>query len=52
MPLYEYYCEKCGEYYEVLHPIDHVETDCPNCKANGEKGELIKLISSPSFFIH
>ena len=31
MPLYEYYCESCGAFLEVLHPCDHVETECPRC---------------------
>jgi len=36
MPIYEYYCEKCGEKFELLRSMvdSDKDTKCPKC---GEK---------------
>jgi putative FmdB family regulatory protein len=44
MPLYCYLCTKCGEQYEILKPIAHMDKheDCPACKI-----PLTRQITSP-----
>jgi putative FmdB family regulatory protein len=38
MPLYDYHCNKCGAYYEVLQESsDHYETICPHCNGHMER---------------
>lgn len=46
MPIYEYICSKCNNYYEVLHSADHKESECPRCK-----GKLDRLFPRPNFKI-
>ena len=44
MPLYDYYCEKCGKYFEILVSIDRSSRPifCKYCRE-----ELKKLPSAP-----
>lgn len=46
MPIYEYICRKCGQYFEVLHDSEHYEKVCPNCK-----GKLERLFPRSNFKI-
>ncbi len=49
MPLYEYYCDICKTYKEIIQKIqDTVPTKCPNCSANNS---LTKIISLSSFHL-
>ncbi|PYP86575.1 MAG: FmdB family transcriptional regulator [Blastocatellia bacterium AA13] len=45
MPIYEYVCEKCGEYTEVIQKV----TDEPIKRCKKCKGKLEKQISRTSF---
>ena len=46
MPIYEYKCQNCGHFFEVLQRINEVSlSDCPKCK----KDALKKLVSAPNF---
>ncbi len=46
MPIYEYYCRKCGHQLEVLQRIDDpLLRDCPQC----HKPSLAKQISAAGF---
>ena len=46
MPIYEYKCQSCGHYFEVLQRISEEPlTACPECKKN----TLKKLVSAPNF---
>jgi putative FmdB family regulatory protein len=46
MPIYEYRCQQCGQYSELLQKIsDPAATDCPHCGA----AALQKQISNTSF---
>ena len=46
MPIYEYKCQNCGHYFEVLQRISEEPlSTCPECKKN----TLIKLVSAPNF---
>ena len=46
MPIYEYKCESCGHYLDIIQKFsDAPLTDCPDC---GEAA-LKKLLSAPSF---
>ena len=46
MPIYEYKCQKCGHYFEVLQRISEEPlSTCPECKKN----TLKKLVSAPNF---
>ena len=46
MPIYEYKCQSCGHYFEVLQRISEAPlTACPECKKN----TLKKLVSAPNF---
>jgi len=46
MPIYEYKCQNCGHFFEVLQRISEVSlSDCPKCK----KDALKKLVSAPNF---
>lgn len=46
MPIYEYQCQNCGQYVELLQKV----SDAPikRCEACG-KNTMNKLVSSPSF---
>ncbi len=47
MPLYEYYCKKCGKYFEMFQSItEGVPEICMYCK---KKKSLRRLISKTSF---
>jgi putative FmdB family regulatory protein len=46
MPVYEYFCTKCGEAFTtVMHVTEHEETipECPKC---GRKDDIQKRMSS------
>ena len=46
MPIYEYKCQNCGHYFEVLQRISAEPLcACPECKKNSLK----KLVSAPNF---
>jgi len=46
MPIYEYKCQNCGHYFEVLQRISEEPLNsCPECK----KSALKKLVSAPNF---
>ena len=46
MPIYEYKCQNCGHYFEVLQRISEEPLfACPECKKNSLK----KLVSAPNF---
>lgn len=46
MPIYEFYCEACDEFYEEICPIRQVLYKCPNC------GELLgRRISENTFHL-
>ena len=46
MPIYEYKCQNCGHYFEVLQRISEEPLNaCPECK----KIALKKLVSAPNF---
>ena len=46
MPIYEYKCQNCGHYFEILQRISEESLSiCPECKKNALK----KLVSAPNF---
>ena len=46
MPIYEYKCQNCEHYFEVLQRISEEPfSSCPECKKNALK----KLVSAPNF---
>ena len=46
MPIYEYKCQNCGHFFEVLQRISEEPlSDCLKCK----KDALKKLVSAPNF---
>jgi len=46
MPIYEYKCQSCRHYFEVLQRISEEPLSaCPECKKN----TLKKLVSAPNF---
>src|SRR5579859_5247020 len=46
MPFYEYECQSCKFYTEVMQKItDEPLTKCPSCG----KSALVKLVSAPNF---
>ena len=46
MPIYEYKCQNCGHYFEVLQRIcEEPLSACPEFKKNALK----KLVSAPNF---
>ncbi len=46
MPIYEYKCQNCGYYFEILQRISEEPlSTCPECKKNALK----KLVSAPNF---
>jgi len=46
MPIYEYKCQNCEHFFEVLQRISEEPlSDCPKCK----KDALKKLVSAPNF---
>lgn len=46
MPIYEYYCSKCGEFESFQRITDKALTRCPTCR-----GKVTKLISQSSFHL-
>lgn len=38
MPIYEYYCTKCGQEFELMRPVSQSSEPAP-CGACGEPGE-------------
>jgi putative FmdB family regulatory protein len=44
MPIYEYRCEKCGDFEEMQRITDPPLAKCPRCK-----GKVRRLISNTSF---
>ncbi len=47
MPIYEYYCERCNDEFEVTQKItDDPLKECPRCQ-----GPVRKLISQSSFVL-
>jgi len=44
MPIYEYRCEKCGDFEATQKMTDEPLTQCPTCRR-----KVTKLISSTSF---
>jgi|SRR5262245_1440962 len=44
MPIYEYRCQKCGDFEVTQKITDHPLGRCPTCK-----GKVRKLISNTSF---
>lgn len=46
MPIYEYYCSKCGAEYELLRPVSKVSESAP-CVTCGQPGE--RQLSTFSF---
>ena len=47
MPLYEFKCLKCNEFFEllVMKKGEEVEMECPNCSS----GEFERVLSSTSY---
>jgi putative FmdB family regulatory protein len=45
MPIYEYFCEKCGSHIEVLQKV----SDAPLKRCQKCRGKLEKLVSRTSF---
>lgn len=45
MPIYEYFCEKCGSHMEVLQKV----SDAPLKRCQKCRGKLEKLVSRTSF---
>lgn len=39
MPVYEYYCDRCGKIYESLRPVSRRDepVPCPKCGRPGER---------------
>ena len=59
MPTYEYYCEDCGNTYEIFQSIDEnidrPPTHCPECDPDLERdGTLSKYFGNcrPAFKLH
>ena len=46
IPLYDFYCDKCKEKYEMVVPLKHYDADvlCPVCK------EVLKRIVTSCMF--
>jgi putative FmdB family regulatory protein len=48
MPIYEYFCQSCGEKSEILQKMnDAAVTDCPLC----HKATLQKMLSATAFHL-
>ena len=47
MPMYEYLCNKCNKYYELLRSYDERddESECPHCNAKAKMTRLPSLAS-------
>lgn len=45
MPIYEYFCEKCGSHIEVLQKV----SDAPLKRCHKCRGKLEKIVSRTSF---
>ena len=37
MPLYEFYCSRCKEEFELLRPLGDDEALCPQCNLKAER---------------
>ena len=46
MPIYEYHCDKCGDFETMQRMSDKPLTKCPTCR-----GKVTKLISSTTFHL-
>ncbi|RLC69367.1 MAG: hypothetical protein DRI26_09240 [Chloroflexi bacterium] len=46
MPIYEYFCPKCEEEFELMRPLSEADkpATCPHCGAEGER--LISAFAS------
>ncbi len=46
MPIYEYFCSKCGKEFELIRPVSEAgkPTSCPQCK--GEAQKLVSVFAS------
>lgn len=44
MPIYEYHCDRCGDFEEMQRITDPALARCPRCK-----GKIRRLISQTSF---
>ncbi len=41
MPIYDYNCQKCGDFTDIWAKIDEMQLDCPKCG-----GKMNRLISA------
>jgi putative FmdB family regulatory protein len=46
MPIYEYHCDKCGDFETMQRMSDKPLAKCPTCR-----GKVTKLISSTTFHL-
>jgi putative FmdB family regulatory protein len=46
MPIYEYHCDKCGDFETMQRMSDKPLTKCPTCRS-----KVTKLISSTTFHL-
>lgn len=46
MPIYEYYCAKCKQEFELMRPISKMgePANCPKCGVEGER--LVSAVAS------
>ena len=51
MALYDYSCEKCGEFEVFQSIVDPVLTECPKCAESNIKTPIKRLISRSSFLL-
>ena len=40
MPIYEYVCESCGQFFEAIVPNSSATAPCPSCQATKVKKNL------------
>jgi len=48
MPIYEYFCNKCGVLEVIQKITDEVLKQCPNCKVESVD-KIISTTSAPNF---
>lgn len=49
MPMYEYVCPECGEFFSVLAGMDEeIVVECPECSDHSVIVEMERIISQPS----
>ncbi len=50
MPIYEYFCPKCNQEFQLMRPMSksNEPAPCPNCGTEGQK--LISVFASKSGF--